>query len=368
MRSVRITVVAVALVTASGLVIVPPSARAESSSQAGTARHTPSTTVLSTAVAAPFNLSVGNGRILLADGGTNQIGRITAKGGVKTVVAGVEGASGIASAHHGRWLAYTTTTTESDFTNVASGLVIRKPNGRTVLGDTLAYEKKRNPDGKISYGVTNPSQCVRDTFAKAGFPVSYTGEIDSHAYSVAAVGGHWVVADAGANALLRVSNSGKVSTLAVLPAQRATITADFASTYGLDDCVVGIDYGFESVPTDVEVGPDGFLYVTTLPGGTEDASLGARGSVYRVNPRTGHYKRVATGFLGATNLAISGGRIYVTELFAGRVSRVSHGKPTAFLDLPGALAIEAGPRGVLYVATGITGDPSVIRVGIKARH
>ena len=53
-------------------------------------------------------------------------------------------------------------------------------------------------------------------------------------------------------------------------------------------CVVGEEYAFEPVPTDVEFGPDGWLYVSSLPGGPEDASLGARGAVFRVNPWTGH--------------------------------------------------------------------------------
>ena len=46
----------------------------------------------------------------------------------------------------------------------------------------------------------------------------------------------------------------------------------------------------------VEVGPHHRLYVTTLPGGPEDPSFGARGSVYKLSDRVYHPYRIATGF------------------------------------------------------------------------
>ena len=165
--------------------------------------------------------------------------------------------------------------------------------------------------------------------------------MDSHAYSVARYKKKWVVADAGGNDLLWVTNRGKISTLAVLPSQPAKITEEFAKAQGLPDCVIGVTYKFEAVPTDVEVGRDGYLYVTTLPGGAEDASLGARGKVYRVNPRNGHIKLVASGFLGATNLALGKHhKIFVAELFGGQISVVKHGKAHKYLSLPGVVAVE----------------------------
>jgi hypothetical protein len=164
-----------------------------------------------------------------------------------------------------------------------------------------------------------------------------------------------------------VSRSGKISTLAVLPAQPATITPEAAAALGLDPCVGGVSYAFEAVPTDVEVGQDGFLYVTVLPGGPESAALGARGKVYKVNPWNGRVKEIASGLLGATNLALSGGRIYVTEFFAGRIARVTHGKVGEFLSLPGVVSIEAGPRGSLYAGTGLSGAPSVVRIEARSK-
>ena len=85
-------------------------------------------------------------------------------------------------------------------------------------------------------------------------------------------------------------------------------------------------YIFEPVPTDVEVGPDGKLYVTTLPGGPEDPSLGARASVYRVDPKTGNVKKVVSGLLSATGLAVGkNGKMFVAELFRGRIAQVKPG-------------------------------------------
>jgi hypothetical protein len=121
------------------------------------------------------------------------------------------------------------------------------------------------------------------------------------------------------------------------------------------DCA-GATYNFEAVPTDVEV-RGGYLFVTTLPGGPEDPSLGARGKVYRVNPRTGDVKEIASGLLGATNLALKGGKIYVAELFGGQISVIKHGKPSKYMELPGVVAVETDPHGTLWAATLGNEDP-----------
>jgi hypothetical protein len=146
-----------------------------------------------------------------------------------------------------------------------------------------------------------------------------------------------------------------------------------------------VPYRFEPVPTDVELGPDGWLYVTTLPGGPEGPSLGARGSVYRVNPWNGKVVKVATGFLGATNLAVSlsSGAIFVTELFggptgSGQVSVLRRGAstPQLFIALSSPAAIELR-RNALYVTTdavvpGADGIPQPIgkltRVPLTSGH
>jgi streptogramin lyase len=228
-----------------------------------------------------------------------------------------------------------------------------QPNGRSsVLADLLAYETTVNPDQGATYGFVPPlpDSCAA-AWPVADFgPPTYNGQIDAHPYSVAIGNGEYFVADAAANAILRVSANGRISTVAVLPGQPIVLTADNVTALGLDPCVVGRTYNFEPVPTDVEIGPDGMLYVTTLPGGPEGPQLGPRGSVYRVNPHSGAATRIATGFLGATNVAISPkGTIYVAELFANRVSKVVNGMPVVVAEVNQPAGLEYA-NGKLYVA------------------
>lgn len=329
----------------------------------------PTPDIKSAALAAPFNLEVDRHSVLVADGGLNLVGRLKADGTIGTIAADQPGASGVATA--GGRIAFTTTVSNPEtFENSASGLNIWGWE-KKVYADTHAFETKYNPDRKLSYGVKNPSQCVTDTLTAMQFPVSYTGGIDSHAYSVAAVPGGWAVADAGANAVFLVSNSGRIRTLAVLPAQPFTFDAAAVAGLGLPDCFLGVTYAFESVPTDVEFGRDGFLYVTTLPGGPETPALGARGKLYRVNPWTGRATVVASGFLGATNLAIGKhGEFYVSEFFGGTITKVQRGRTSTFASLPGVVAVETGPDGSVWAGTMASeaGPGTIVKFGKGRWH
>jgi hypothetical protein len=174
------------------------------------------------------------------------------------------------------------------------------------------------------------------------------------------------VADAGGNDIVKVDRYGRVSLIAVLPSQPLKVTAVLAAALGLPSCVVGVTYRFEAVPTDVEVGPRGSLFVTTLPGGPEGAGA-VPGSVYRLGG-WGHADRIATGFAGATNLAITGrGDIYVAEIGTGTLSLVHRGRPQPVLSLPGLVAVEYSD-GRLYAstapaATGGDGPGTVVKLG-----
>ena len=113
---------------------------------------------------------------------------------------------------------------------------------------------------------------------------------------------------------------------------------------------MGLDYWFEPVPTDVELGPDGWLYVSSLPGGPEDGSLGAQGRVYKVNPKSGKVKLVADGFISTVDVAVaSNGDVYVAELFTGTIKKIKAGSSKAkpFAQLTQVGAIELG-KGYLY--------------------
>jgi hypothetical protein len=338
-----------------------PDLTARSSATPKAAAH--KVTVVNRQVVAPFSLAVHHGRVYVADGGTGKISRLV-DGKLRTVATGPNtnggDVSGLAISKNGKYLAYTTTADES---HKKTSLEIRGPLGSRVSADLAGYEAKANPDQKKRYGILNPSQCVKDAFAQHPEfgPVNYYGAVDSHPFAVAAVGKHWVVADAGGNDLVRVSNSGKVSTVAVLPRQPLKITAAIAAELGVPPCAVGFTYYFEPVPTDVEVGRHGMLYVSVLAGGPEGPAFGPRSKVYRVNPRTGHATKVGSKLAGATDIALRGKKIYVAELFAGRISVLKKGHPRSYVALPNALSVEsAGSRlwAGTMAATDEEGNPS----------
>ena len=233
-----------------------------------------------------------------------------------------------------------------------------------VLADLLAYEKQANPDQVNTYGLVEASQeCVTawetlrqntppDAPPEAQLPPAvYTGAdiAESNPYAIAVTATGTYVADAAANAILRVDRQGRVSTVAVLPPQPATPPAGFfTESLGLPECE-GQTYVFEPVPTDVEV-RGRTLVLSTLPGGPEDPSLGARGSVYTVDRFTGRTSLLGGGLLGATDVAVSPrGTVYATELFANRVSRVTPSGPVTIAELPAPAALE-WTRGRLLVA------------------
>ncbi|KQX61618.1 ScyD/ScyE family protein [Angustibacter sp. Root456] len=356
-----------AAAAATALVVTTPVTASAHDERHHDHEHAPRATVISDGVVAPFQLALSRHHVYVADGGTSQVSRIGRDGGLTTVASGPQPGevAGVAFDASGRSMAYTST----DYSDGSTHLVVKTGDKQMVV-NLSQFEQEYNPDADVSYGIDDPSDCVKQAFEPLG-GATMKGGVDSHPYAVASLGhGAWVVADAGGNDLLKVDAKGHVSLIAVLPRQPTVITAQIAAGLGLPDCVAGVTYNFEPVPTDVEVGPHGQLYVSLLPGGPEDPSLGARGSVYRVWPRSGHSTKVAGGFLGATNLALGPDHtIYVAELFAGRISMVRDGHVRPYLDLPGALAVEWG-HGHLYASTMApmddqgtpTGHGSVVRI------
>lgn len=203
-------------------------------------------------------------------------------------------------------------------------------NGRAVkLADLGAFEQTKNPDGDVSYGFEDLDPACSAQIPEE-VPAAYTGIVESHPYATAIKGGTTYVADAAGNDILSVSPSGKVEALAVLPPVPVVVTSQMAEGSGLPACTVGKTYNFEPVPTDVELGPDGKLYVSTLTGGPEDGSTGAQSKVYKVNRRSGAVSLVAEGLVSAVGLAVArNGDIYVSQLFTGEVARIKKGSDVA---------------------------------------
>ncbi|MCO4255539.1 ScyD/ScyE family protein [Pseudarthrobacter cellobiosi] len=223
------------------------------------------------------------------------------------------------------------------------------------IAELASFERDNNPDGKQHYGFGPEvsDECL------AGFPefppTRYTGIVDSHPYAAAVQGNTVFVADAGMNAILKVNAAtGAVSTLAVLPPRPAVVPAGLeipidmmGNSFTVPECVVGHEYAFEPVPTDVELGPDGWLYVSSLPGGPEDESLGARGAIFRVNPWTGATHLWVEDILSPTGLAVSNtGDVYVASMFGNEILKIScwSGERSQFLAATTPAAVEIHGR------------------------
>jgi hypothetical protein len=151
--------------------------------------------------------------------------------------------------------------------------------GPKAVADLGAYEKKINPD-RVAPPDTNPN----------GLAVTRSAR-----YAV----------DAGGNTLLRVSDRGRVSTVAVFPQRTVKAPA------GIPDLPAGTPVPMQSVPTAAVQGPDGAWYVSELTGFPFPEG-GAR--IYRVVP--GHRPQVyATGLTNVIDLAFGPrGRLYALEI------------------------------------------------------
>lgn len=228
----------------------------------------------------------------------------------------------------------------------------RRGNDR-LLVDLAPWEAANNPDADVTYGFLDLAgaageQCAAE-LAAIGIPPTHPGEVYSHPYATSTLptGGAYV-ADAGGNSLLHVSPRGHVSVVAVLPPIDIVVDEATAAGFGIPSCA-GFTYRAEPVPTDVEVGLDGMLYVTSLPGVPE----GPNGRVLKVNPWNGKVTELAGGINGATDLAVTpSGDVYVAELTGGRLLRLARGSAElqTHLELPGAASVE-WHAGKLYVGT-----------------
>lgn len=230
-----------------------------------------------------------------------------------------------------------------DIIHVEGKRIIRR-NLETGAGTTLAnlgtYEKQHNPDGATKYGFGKIApKCVKQLPKR--FPAKYTGIVESHPYASTVVDGTVYVADAAANAIFAIAD-GEVSVVKVIKPVPVTITKAMAKQFfgkKYPACVVGKTYKFEGVPTDIELGPDGRLYVSSLPGG----EVPGKGSVISINPETGGQSVEMTGLSGATGLAVDGnGDIYASNLFGAGISLNTAGNVFDQVPLAAALEIDGG--------------------------
>lgn len=186
---------------------------------------------------------------------------------------------------------------------------------------------------------------------------TFPGELpwDSDPYDVIAYRGGWAVADAGANDVVWVSASGRVSLLARFP----------ASPQEVPPGVIGnpkpVSVEAQAVPTSLAVGPGGALYVGVLRGAPSDA-----GTAYIARVVPGHAPTIwAKGLSTVTAIAFDReGRLLATEFSTGgllspptvpgALVRVSnHGKTVTTLPVPGLYqptGVAVSANGTIYVS------------------
>lgn len=320
-------------------------------------------TVIDSSFVGPLGLAVGDdGTIYVGDAFVGELATIDRKGNRETLVAAGTEVAGVDARGRGN-VAFVQTEYEpglpGDPAPVVDALLRTvRPNGKTTdIASTEAYEQANNPDGANMYGFVGVPQDCLATLPEF-IPQPYAGIVESHPYAVAIADDGWFVADAAGNSVLHVGRNGQMSTVAVLPPVPNFVTAQAAALFGLDECFIGTTYYGEPVPTDVEIGPDGHLYVTSLPGGPEAPGSG---SVWRIDPATGAMTQVAVGLTSAVDLAIADdGTIYVAEMFENRISKIVGGAPVEHVAIEIPSAVEIGPDGYLYAANApaVVGSPS----------
>ena len=321
--------------------------------------------VVASGLVSPLSLDVGKGKDLyVTQNFAGVLSKISRRGDVQTVtsVNPETHAMGGVAYHDGA-----TYHLETDMSGEApSAYVVKidKRGRRTVVSDNFwEHEMATNPDADRRYGFVGLSGSCREELEafQAAFPpevqgipflLEYTGIVESNTYQLTvAKNGTIYVADAAANAILKVNRRGDISTVAVLPASTVTFTTELEDYYeqllegsvpdtDVPDCLVGRKFTHEPVPTDVQIGHKGNLYVPTLQGAAGE--ILPLSKVYRINPSSGSTKVVASGMHGTTGLAIApNGQIFVAELFGNKVSVIRDGRVrTVFeADAPADVAV-----------------------------
>ena len=216
--------------------------------------------------------------------------------------------------------------------DLATLVRVTRSGNMQVVADLLAYEQAHNPAGGVK---------------------------ESDPYGILRRDDASIIADAGANDLLKVTDRGRISTLAVFPPRMV----DFQ----------GGEVPMDAVPTTVVRGPDGAYYVGQLTG-FPFPRHGAR--VFRVVP--GEKPTVwARGFTNIIDMAFHDGTLYVVEIahnslatsgtpFGALVRLNPDGSKTVLdkeLSFPTSLAFIPGSDDVLVTNCGIcAGGGEVLRI------
>lgn len=245
----------------------------------------------------PTGVSTTRRGFLVADPALGQVLAVRAGSGAKRVV--LRNAAGVTAAvSSGRWM--WSLIGEQGGPRYGGARVLRTDlrNGRTsVLANLLRYERRHNPDGQTQFADGSPVETLSNPYALTLTPRGL------------------LVADAGANAVLRVGpRSGRVSTFFVPPVVTSGVCEGEPNNPGTTGC--------DPVPTGVTT-RGGKVYVSTA-----GALAPGAGRVYRLNPR-GRVERAWRGLTAPTSLAVGPGPV----VYAGQaISGAPDGPPGPGFD------------------------------------
>jgi hypothetical protein len=291
-------------------VIVPVVVMASAASGAGE--------IVLTGLEAPRGLSNNGSYMLIAEQGTGRILQVSKSGTVGVAVDGLP--SMIAESPEGPLPASVTSAIEvggsyyyvlgenRGVDGYDSLYKVTPGQAPVLIADLIAYEREHNIDGNVD---------------QAGEP-----ELLINAYDlVADNAGGFYISGSGSNAIEHVDSTGAISVFAIFPNLENPL---FPNLGGPE---------VQQVPTGLERGPDGALYVSTLTGFPFVTGLA---HVYRMEDLDGDGDAMedgettvfADGLTTATNLAFdTDGSLLVTEFSTnflegapGRLVRVSNGE------------------------------------------
>lgn len=347
---------AVALTSTAGAALAAPTSVPSQRSWAVTAGEQ---TELATGLLGPLRVAIGRGNTAyVSQNFGGQLTSVDRNGALATLVdrPGIE-VGGVSTNHGEVYFTESAGGPGSPDPFVANVSVLEKGTVR-ILADLAALETANNYDGASSYGFQDLTPECAGLIAPELAPLAlpHGGETYSHPYATAVSnsGRYVYVADAGANAVFTVDTRRNTVSATVLEPVVTVITEQLFASLAeqgivLPECVLGATFNSEPVPTDLELGTDGLLYLTSLPGVPEDPTLG---SVRRLDPATGVVEVIASGLTSPTGLALDRrGNIFVAELFAGRISVIAAGTTEAVPLLEAVLPADVEIDGKYLYAT-----------------
>ena len=249
--------------------------------------------VLTKKLNGPRELTTGWGLIIAAQSDSGKVTAINPRNGHKfALVRNLSAPQGVAVRGGRVYIATGAAEPDADAppTTQTSGLMVARPGHKArMFADLTAYELKHNPDKQIQFG---PDGTPLDALSNPYYVLR-----DRH--------GFLLVADAGANDVLKVNKHGKIKTFYVPPTIKTGACAKVPNN-------TKSGYGCDSVPTGLAYGPHGLLYISALT-----SEVPNEGRVYVVN-RHGHLVRTIKGFTAPTGVAVDKhGTVYVSELLQG---------------------------------------------------